>query len=119
MLKEKDEQKYFVEYCKLNNINCVHIPNGTYLGKLSYKNAYINMLKSMGMQPGFPDLLVLCKNKKYQLLFLEFKKSKGGKTSEKQEEWIKWLNKHGYCAKVVNGCTDAVNILKMYLANKL
>ena len=119
MLKEKDEQKYFVEYCKLNGIKCVHIPNGTYLGNLSYKNAYINMLKSMGMQPGFPDLMVLHKNKKHHILFLEFKKAKGGKPSAKQIEWIEWLNKHRYCARIVNGCTDAVNVLKMYINNEI
>lgn len=119
MLKEKEEQKYFVEYCKLNNIKCVHIPNGMYLGHLSYKAAYVNMLKSQGMQSGFPDLIVLCKNDKYHLLFLEFKKTKGGHVSDKQKEWIEWLNNHGYCAKVVKGCTDAVNILKLYLANKI
>lgn len=119
MLKEKDEQKYFVEYCKLNNINCVHIPNGVYLGHLSYKAAYINMLKGLGMQKGFPDLMVLCKNKKYQMLFIEFKKTKGGVVSKGQKDWIEWLNNNGYCAKVAKGCTDAVNILKQYLANEL
>lgn len=119
MLKEKHEQKYFVEYCKLNNIICVHIPNGMYLGNISYKAAYMNMLKSNGLQPGFPDLLVLIQNKKYQMLFLEFKKAKGGKASEKQKNWIEWLNNNGYCAYIVNGCNDAVNVLKKFINNEL
>lgn len=119
MLKEKYEQKYFVEYCKLNGIKCVHIPNGMYLGNISYKAAYINMLKSQGMQKGFPDLMILCKNKKHEILFIEFKKSKGGKASNEQKEWIGWLNKNGYCAYIANGCTDAVNILKKYQNNEI
>ena len=77
------------------------------------------MLKGLGMQTGFPDLIVLCKNKKYDILFLEFKKTKGGIASDKQKQWIEWLNSHGYCAYIVKGCTDAVNILKLYLNNKL
>ena len=115
MLKEKNEQALFVRYCDLKGINCVHIPNGMPLGGIKNKYAYINMLKSQGMRVGFPDLIVFAKNKKYDMLFLEFKREKLGKLSQKQKDWINWLNENGYYARSVKGNKEAVQVLEDYL----
>lgn len=117
MLKEANEQELFVRYCDLKGIVCVHIPNGFPLGGLRNKFAYINSLKRQGYKAGFVDLLVFAKNSKYQLLFLEFKREKSGRVSEKQKDWIAWLNNNGYFARVVKGNVEAVEVLEKYLRN--
>lgn len=117
MLKEKNEQELFVRYCDLKGLVCVHIPNGFPLGGLRNKFAYINAIKRQGYKSGFPDLIVFAKNNKHNMLFLEFKREKGGVVSKNQKDWIKWLNDNGYFARVVKGNIEAVEILENYLRN--
>lgn len=114
-LLEKDEQRCFVEYCKLCNIVCVHIPNGFFMGQMKNRYGYINSLKAQGYKKGFCDLIVFAKNSQHKLFFLEFKREKGGKLSSEQQEWLDWLNSNGYYAKCAHGCKDAINILNEYL----
>lgn len=118
MLKERYEQELFVRYCELKGIVCVHIPNGFPLGGIRNKYAYINMLKAQGFKSGFPDLIVFAKNKKYNMLFLEFKREKGGVVSKAQKNWIQWLNGNGYYACSVKGNVEAIKVLENYLQNK-
>lgn len=115
MLKESEEQALFVSYCQLKGIKVVAIPNGFYAGRMGNKFAYINSMKKQGLAKGFVDLLVLAKNSKYDLLFLEFKKEKGGRLSNEQEWWQDYLNNNGYYARVACGCAEAVKILEEYL----
>ena len=115
MLKEKNEQELFVRYCDLNGIVCVHIPNGFPLGGLRNKFAYINAIKRQGYKAGFPDLMIFVKNSQHDILFLEFKREKGGRLSETQKDWIQWLNDNGYYAKCVKGCAEAIKILDAYI----
>lgn len=115
MLKEKSEQALFCRYCDLKGIVCVHVPNGFPLGGVKNKFAYMNMLKAQGFKSGFPDLIVFAKNKKYNALFLEFKREKGGVVSKAQKNWIEWLNENGYYACSVKGNVEAVKILEEYL----
>lgn len=117
MLKEKNEQELFVRYCDLQEIVCVHIPNGFPLGGLRNKFAYINAIKRQGYKAGFPDLIVFARNNKYNMLFLEFKREKQGRLSEKQKDWITWLNDNGYYARCVKGNKEAVEVLNNYLKN--
>ena len=117
MLKEKNEQEVFVRYCDLKGIVCVHIPNGFPLGGLKNKFAYINAIKAQGYKAGFPDLIVFAKNSVHKLLFLEFKREKGGTLSPKQKDWINWLNDNGYYAKCVKGSQEAIKELELYLSN--
>lgn len=118
MLKEKNEQELFVRYCDLKGIVCVHIPNGFPLGGLRNKFAYINAIKRQGYKSGFPDLIVFAKNNTHNMLFLEFKREKQGRLSEKQKDWIAWLNNNGYFARCVKGNVEAVKVLENYMANK-
>lgn len=117
MLKEASEQELFVRYCDLKGIMCVQIPNGFPLGGVRNKFAYINSLKRQGYKAGFPDIMVFAKNKKYNMLFLEFKREKKGVVSQKQKDWIEWLNNNGYFARVVKGNIEAVEVLEKFLRN--
>ena len=80
----------------------MHIPNE---GKRSYTTGA--RLKRMGLSKGFPDLfLPLMKNGKGGL-FIELKRSKGGRVTPEQEEWIASLNEEGYTAVVCRGWDEA------------
>ena len=71
----------------------------------------------MGLSKGFPDLIILEKNKSktHEVLFIEMKRQKGGKLKPEQEEWIQKLDDKDYCVGVAKGCESAVRILQKYL----
>lgn len=115
MLKEKTEQEIFVRYCELKGIVCIFIPNGFPLGGVRNKFAYINSLKAQGFKSGFPDLMVLAKNSQKNILFIEFKREKTGRLSERQVQWQKKLTELGYDSYVAKGSKEAIAILEDWL----
>lgn len=115
MLKEKTEQEIFVRYCELKRITCVFIANGFPLCGVKNKFAYVNSLKAQGYRTGFPDLMVLAKNSKSEVLFIEFKRIKGGRLSESQVKWQAKLNELGYDSYVAKGSEEAIEILEEWL----
>lgn len=115
---EKFEQMEFVAYCNLNNITVISTQNGFKMPKQAFNwAAYSKTLKKMGMSKGFPDLIVLARNKSktHEVLFIEMKRQKGGVLHEEQKEWIERLDNEGYCVGVAKGCEAAINILNRYL----
>ena len=115
---EKDEQINFVDYCGANNITVISTQNGFKMPKQAFNwAAYSKTLKKMGMSKGFPDLIVLARNKSktHEVLFIEMKRQKGGVLHEEQKEWITRLDNEGYCVGVAKGCEAAINILNRYL----
>ena len=115
---EKEEQINFVEYCKLNNITVISTQNGFKMPKSSFNWAgYSKTLKRMGLAKGFPDLIILARNKSqtHEVLFIEMKRQKGGVLHEEQKEWIQRLDEEGYCVGVAKGCESAIKILNQYL----
>lgn len=115
LLKEKNEQAIFVRYCRLKGIRCVFIPNGFPVGGNVNRYAYINSLKTQGYATGFPDLMVFAQNSNSNILFIEFKREKGGKLSISQQEWQEWLHNMGYNSYVAKGSKEAIEILEKYL----
>lgn len=115
---EKDEQINFITFCEANNITVVSTQNGFKMPKTAFNwAAYSNSLKRMGMRKGFPDLIVLARNKSqtHEVLFIEMKRQQGGKLHDEQKEWIERLDNEGYCVAVAKGCESAINILNQYL----
>ena len=115
---EKEEQIAFVEYCENNGISVVSTQNGFKMPKAAFNYAaYSKTLKKMGLSKGFPDLIIIEKNKSktHEVLFVEMKRQKGGKLKPEQEEWIQKLDDKDYCVGVAKGCESAVRILQKYL----
>ena len=115
---EKDEQISFVSYCELHDIDVISTQNGFKMPKGSFNRVgYSNTLKKMGMRKGFPDLIVLARNKSktHEVLFIEMKRQKGGTVQPEQKEWIEKLDGMDYCVGVAYGYESAVRILNMYL----
>lgn len=115
---EKIEQINFVDFCKSRNITVISTQNGFKMPKNAFNwAAYSNSLKRMGLATGFPDLIVLTRNKSqtHEVLFIEMKRVKGGRVSPEQKEWITRLDNDGYCVGVAKGFESAVQILDKYL----
>ena len=109
-MSEADEQIAVIEYCELLGIPVYHIPNE---GKRSVW-AGAN-LKRQGLRKGVPDLCIPVARGKYHSLYIEMK-SKGGKVSPSQVDWIYLLRNQGMCAAVCYGADSAIELVKRYMA---
>lgn len=88
------------------------IPNG---GRRDARTAA--SLKMEGVRAGVPDIFFARPNQRNHGLFLEMKKTSGGRVSPEQKEQSIALIEAGYCCKVVKGCNEAMAVLKDYLEN--
>ena len=110
VVSEAQEQEVVVQYCDLTHIPCFHIPNGGYR---HIQTAY--NLKKQGVKPGVPDLCIPVARGKYHGLYIEMK-SKKGRLSQRQADWIAELRKQGYCAYCCFGAKDAITLIDRYMS---
>jgi len=121
--QEEEVQKAVVKYLKLK------YPKVKYCASLggirtSFKQAV--KAKATGYVKGFPDLQICMPTKEggiggggYSGLFLEIKKDKKSYPTKEQKEWIAYLNKVGYCARVTKGIDESMQTIDDYFNNKL
>lgn len=89
------------------------IPNGGFR-HISVAKA----LKAEGVRSGVPDLFLAVPNKDYCGLFIEMKKSKGGRASANQKSIMQTLVSRGYSAAICHGCLAAKQCIEQYLQNR-
>lgn len=99
---EHQEQAAFVQWFRLQfpAIRIMAIPNGLRTSMMQAIKA-----KREGLSAGAPDLFIPAWG-----LWIEFKRSKGGRLSPEQKDWHLYLEEH--CNQkviVANGCMDGVN----------
>lgn len=108
---EYEEQCAFVEYLELKKLKFTAIPNSTYTKSFNQKRRN----KCSGLRPGLPDLLVVLPE---QLLFIEMKRTKGGRLSLHQKGWIEALNKiNNVEAIICKGAGEAIDAIETRLKN--
>ena len=111
--EEEDHQKMLVQWLNLNKIRFCASANG------GSRNLYEAVkLKKMGISPGFPDIEIPLPRGKYHGLYIEMKRCDGGVVSQPQKEWIDYLNKNGYMAKVCKGFDEAKLVIETYINEK-
>lgn len=113
---EDDEQAALVKWLRALSVTFAAIPNGAYLfgGRVDRARQWAKLQRT-GCQRGFPDLLIFtppphspgCPG-----VAVEMKRTKGGRVSEDQKEWLDELERHGWKAIVAKGCDDAVRQLR-------
>lgn len=86
------------------------IPNG---GKRDIVTAA--RLKAEGVKAGVPDICLPMPSGGYSALYIELKRSKGGRASDEQREWIDALNRLGNLAVVCHGWLHAAEVIQGYL----
>ena len=90
------------------------IPNGGYRNKKTAVE-----LKAEGVKSGVSDIcLPVARCKKHEL-YIEMKRTKGGKLSKSQEKFIADVKNQGYAAVACFGFEEAKAIILQYLNNKL
>ena len=107
---EYEDQIALCELLDYARILYYHVPNG---GQLNPR--YGKRLKKMGVKRGVPDLCIvspapLAPNAR--AVYLELKRSVGGKTTPQQRDWHQALVAEGCLVIVANGFDDAVNRLE-------
>ena len=91
------------------------VPNGAMMGGGRQGAIRANILKAEGMRPGTPDLVIPSPRGGYFGMFLEMK-TKKGKLSENQEQFIDQAKYYGYHCVVAYGADEAIEYLKEYLS---
>ncbi|KKN79706.1 hypothetical protein LCGC14_0337280 [marine sediment metagenome] len=107
-------QEACVTYMNLQypNILCIHIPNGGLRDKYTAK-----ILKTMGVVAGAPDLFIFKPNRDYHGLAVELK-TKVGKLTPKQKEFMAKLENNGYKYKIVRSVMQFIEEVDRYLSKK-
>ncbi len=72
-------------------------------------------LKAEGTRAGYPDLFLPVARKGYHGLYIELKKTKGGRLSESQNDWLQFLNSEGYQAVCCHGWDEARAVIIDYM----
>lgn len=76
-------------------------------------------LKAEGVRSGVPDLFLACCRNGYNGLFIEMKKTKGGRVSDNQKCYMDILKSSGYAAVVCHGWNEARQAIESYLSSNL
>lgn len=87
-----------------------HIPNE---GKRSKAGG--RRMVAEGLRRGVPDLCLPVARGGWHGLYIELKRTKGGRVSEEQAAWLRHLREEGYAAQVCNGWEEAARVLEAYL----
>lgn len=93
-----------------------HIPNGGSRGK-----AEAGRFRAMGVKAGVPDLFLPVPRGgplPRHGLFIELKRTKGGRVSTEQAAWITDLRARGYAAEVCHGWEEASRLILRYLGRE-
>lgn len=107
---EEQEQILLASWLTKKGIAFYHVGNGGYR---SIREGI--KLKRMGVSPGVPDICIPIPSGGYHSLYIELKRSKGGRLSSAQIWWLDFLRKKNFYADVANGFEEAQKIVLYYL----
>ena len=113
---ESEEQKMVFEWATLSMGRfpelalLFHIPNGS---NKSISEAI--KFQEEGLKAGVPDLCLPVAKQGYNALYIEMKRTVGGRLSKNQKWWIEQLRKYGNRVEVCKGFDEAVAVLEDYL----
>ena len=119
-MTEHDEQVKVINWCfdmtrEYPELDLIFaIPNGAMLGGGRIGAIRANSLKAEGMRPGVADLFLPSPHGKWHGMFIEMK-TKIGKLSENQKEFIAGVEAQGYYTAVCYGADEAIEQLAYYL----
>lgn len=107
---EFEEQVTFVQFLDRIGLKYYHIPNG---GKRNVIEGA--KFKRSGVKRGVPDVCIPQARKPFYGLYIELKRKSGNRPTIEQLEWIDYLTKAGYLAKIAYGAEEAIEIVLDYL----
>ncbi len=113
---ESEEQQALFEWARWYSMKypeltlLYHIPNE---GKRSYYTG--KKMKKEGLRAGVPDICLPVARGEYHGLYIELKRTAGGRMSDKQKSWLEDLKGQGYCAAVCRGWQAAADLILGYM----
>ena len=119
-VSEYQEQCDLIDWCFWNmrrwpELDLIHASaNGAPLGGGKLGAMRMGMLKKSGLRPGIPDLFLPVARGSFFGAYIEMK-TKTGKLSENQKEFIAAVEKQGYLCCVAYGAEEAIEFLERYL----
>ena len=114
---ESEEQQAVMEWAEAESGRwpelhlLYHIPNE---GRRSMATG--GRLRAEGLKSGVPDLCLPSAHGNYHGLYIEMKRTQGGKTTPEQKEWLAALEAEGYKTALCRGADAAIEIITDYLA---
>lgn len=116
---ESNEQQTLMEWAKIMEGRwpelklLYHIPNE---GKRSARTGA--RMKAEGLRSGVPDICLPVARGGHHGLYIELKRRKNSRVTQKQLDWIADLVAQGYVAAVCRGCDEAISLITRYLTGK-
>lgn len=115
---ESEEQQMVFEWAELSQgaypelALLFHIPNGAYKTP-----ALAQKFRKEGLKSGVPDICLPAARQGFHSLYIEMKRTEGGRLSANQKWWIENLRKQGNRVEVCKGFEEAVSVIEDYLSN--
>lgn len=110
---EKKEAVKLVQWARLNYQIKKLLFKINNEGSKNSLDGYQNQLE--GVLKGVSDYFLPLPKGKYHGLWVELKRTKGGKVSPEQLEWIGLMRENGYAAGVCYGADHAIKVIERYL----
>lgn len=116
---ESSEQKTLFEWAKLMEGKwpelklLYHIPNEGKRSRITGAR-----MKAEGLRSGVPDICLPVPRGEHHGLYIELKRRRNSKVSQKQLEWMASLVAQGYVAAVCRGCDEAIGLITDYLSGR-
>lgn len=111
-MSEAQEQAAVIQWCDMRRIPVFHVPNGGSRDRREAAN-----LKRQGVRAGVPDLVVPVARCGKHSLYIEMK-TKTGRVSPKQREWLELLDAQGMACAVCRGAAEAIECIGMYMEGR-
>lgn len=110
---EAQEGEQLVAYLRMRGLPFTHIANETGSSNEARRRAV--RMKRQGVSRGFPDYIVVVKNK---TIAIELKRLKGSKVSDEQINWLTALNLGGVEARICKGAIEATHFVEEVFARQ-
>lgn len=113
---EHDEQAALFEWAgwmagRWPELEYMHaIPNGGDRNKVVAAK-----LRAEGVKAGVPDIFLPCPRGGFHGLYIEMKRTRGGRVSREQQRWIDGLRAQGYRVEVCAGFDAAKKTIEEYM----
>jgi hypothetical protein len=101
------------------------VPDGVEQAKSAYHatfhipNENSHRAAGMGVLSGVSDYFCAWPAFSFSGLWLEMKRTKGGRTSKQQRWWLDFMREIGYAGRVVKGAVEAISVWEGYVHGRL
>jgi len=109
---EDQEQIAFVNWLDRRFIPFYHVPNGGQRNLIEGAK-----FKRLGVRPGVPDICIPRARKGYHGLYIELKRTQGGRLTPHQLHWQRILKNEGYKWVLALGALEAIKAIEEYLGD--